>query len=136
MDNINKFCERNKLFFVDDAGIGFGRPCVGIYDGSCYVSYSYYDMDSDESTGHSVASEFAPSTAYHKGSYLAVLGHGPEAIKALDEWVGKILEADFEMVRIVEKGSLSALMGQRTPLIKDKVKNDLTDNLTYETIEK
>jgi hypothetical protein len=83
------FCDGAGLRLEEYGTIGFGRPCVGILapDRNVYVAW-------EDGCGPIGAPD-----AYHKDSYLAVLGTGPAAIVQLAEWVRHIARQPFELYR-------------------------------------
>jgi hypothetical protein len=64
--------------------IGFGRECVGLLDGS-RDGYVAWRWDSEAGSPPAEVTD-----AYHKDSYIAVLGRGAEAEKQLRAWCEKL----------------------------------------------
>jgi len=114
MKNILKFCEETGFDF-QTGEIGFGRECVGITDSNtdCYVAYEVHDDKTYETTAESTAD--IADHAYHKSPNLSVLTADiskEEAIKELDDWIGRILEKGYKVIEYEESHSLSGLMQQ------------------------
>ena len=78
---LTKFAARWGCVLVLNGEVGFGRPCVGISSDSAYVDYQHiWDLRPQP--------EFwSPVDAYHKHDCLAVLGHGPDSVSQLYDWV-------------------------------------------------
>ena len=127
MKNIEKFVSLYKGLSFHKGEIGFGRPCVGIIDESTdhYVVIRDYDDDYEIRGESSAACDNSPEYAYHKHPCLAVLVHGDyeESTRQLEEWIGKILESDFEFyTKPVSKNDINTLLGNFSPIvcIRDK----------------
>lgn len=95
---------RNKSVFEDDGEVGFGRPCVGILNGTLYINTGPI-YDSEYRTVLKVAPEGAAQPrevedAYHKHTCLCVLGRGEYAIWQLWFWVENIKRHDLVVDRL------------------------------------
>lgn len=110
MKNIHKFCETTGFIFKKGQ-IGFDRDCVGIIDPSTdsYVAYSIYD---DQYNVLFTCTAKRALDAYHKGDYLAVLGHSDSSVKQLDEWVNRIMEQGFIITLYTDHTTLSFFAGR------------------------
>lgn len=98
-DNIQDFANKHKIVFEDNGEIGFGRECVGLLRGDNYIEYNPTDRDYKDLPEFYDERfyEIAPENAYHKGSYLAVLGRDEKSIVQLSEWVDALNKIGVEI---------------------------------------
>jgi len=95
--NIQDFANKHKIVFEDKGEVGFGRECVGLISGNNYIGYNPRHSETFEIIEGFESREFdkiAPSDAYHKGDYIAVLGRGDDAIRQLSDWVSELNKLD------------------------------------------
>lgn len=96
----------NRAVYEWEGQVGFGRECVGILVGNCYVDLQGYDEDwhplPDAPDWPLVCAPPETPDAYHKSDCLAVLGRGPEAVEQLYHWVRK-LEANNIEVKVIDR---------------------------------
>lgn len=135
--NIEKFLDLVPNSNLEIGKIGFGRPCVGLMDSKteCYFAYEVSDDEYNTIAQHSAAYKKIPREAYHKGPYLAVLMHpenydlGPsdvdkqEALQALNDWLGPILKAGFEVYEYEERDSIACLLAGKPTITQRAIVN-------------
>lgn len=126
--NIEQFATDNNIEFTIMGEIGFGRECVGLLKGNNYIEYNPSDKeykDIPEFYDERLY-DIAPENAYHKGSYLAVLGRGDEAIKQLSQWVDKLkkLGATIGSYKTGETGLQALFSGETAYCIKTNKSNN------------
>ena len=105
---LQDWAARQKCVFEDEGEVGFGRECVGIVGGSCFVDLCPKVVDDVAGAPFrwtTTLPEAEPpegvEDAYDKHPCLAVLGRGPGAIHQLYLWV-KSIEANG--LRVVREG--------------------------------
>jgi hypothetical protein len=102
VETIHSFCEKHGVQVSFEGHIGFGRACVGVYHGTSYV----------EARG--LRSAPGLSNPYHKGPYMAVLGHGAEAVAELAAWC-EHMESLGVTIEIAENDNRSEFTGNTSP---------------------
>jgi len=148
LTNIDQFPDIKA--FVKETGfkcwageIGFGRPCVGIYNPltECYVAYQVYnEEDYSIDAEHTVAVAQKPNCAYHKGPYLAILVEDLSekfidmALQRLNKWIRTVRRAGYKIACYQERNSITALAAGGMVVQKAIVNVDWIDRVNARTI--
>ena len=131
---LKDFVFKHDLTLKKKGEVGFGRPCVGILRGSCYVEYNPYNQDTYEPLEefhNEDISKFSTYNAYHKHSCFAVLVDNENydnGLIELAQWLSKI--NDKYEIEFVDKANKCddildyILSGSSATIIKLKLKND------------
>lgn len=104
---LKDFVFKHDLTLKKKGEVGFGRPCVGILRGNCYVEYNPYEDKTYEPIKefyNEDISKFSSYNSYHKHSCFAVLvedGDYNNGLIELAKWLSKI--NDKYEIKFVDK---------------------------------
>lgn len=87
------WCAGQNVQLVTKGEVGFGRPCVGVNQNSTYLDFTWTGYNEDREVMRELYADqniqafrqAAPEDAYHKHDCMAVLVHGDDYGKALDQ---------------------------------------------------